>query len=238
MTNIIVTKTETGYSVKIPFCVSNSFKSVLKSASWDRYSRSWKIGPRSKKRLEQWIAVAEQELKVLQEAEAELLTQQELMKVQKQLADLVQASETIQRLDNTLSDTLSLLKAANKEFDLAKQRHSEAVCAKNKKLKDTKAQISEVCSLEDILDAQQTMVKWHGIKKSYARVNFNEAQAVIDCEQEKLKECGFVSKGMEYLIKCNFNRPDRDRPRDVTHTDLFTESMKLFHEVQKTHDQY
>lgn len=47
--------------IDIPFRLKDSLKKAIPSAKWDRFRKQWYVGPRSKKKLEAWLASAESE---------------------------------------------------------------------------------------------------------------------------------------------------------------------------------
>lgn len=50
------TKTATGFSVTVPFPLKNAFKSVFKTAKWNRLNKEWEVGPRSLKKLQKFAS--------------------------------------------------------------------------------------------------------------------------------------------------------------------------------------
>ncbi len=62
MQTIIVSETEKGYSISLPFELKNNFRANFKSATWNVAKKTWDIGFYAKDRLEQWVSTAQAHL--------------------------------------------------------------------------------------------------------------------------------------------------------------------------------
>jgi chromosome segregation ATPase len=219
--SIKVKEIESGFAVYFPFALKDNFKSTFKSAKWNRLDRRWEVGPRSKKRLDQWIEAATPAAEDIEESEsAELNSKQfealqaEIAQVRAEISRTRRAKEDYTNTADVLAEAKEELKKVQKELDEEKQRS-------RREYKEAEALLKKACDINSIFESQEIMKKNWGTMKGKNRDSFKEAQRVIRKERERLESIGFISVGIEELLDLNFNRPDRDNP-DVSVKSIFT----------------
>ena len=217
---IEIIKLKDGFGVKFPFDLKDNFKSVFKSATWNPERRCWKVGVRSKKRLDQWVAAAQAAAEDIEAAEAAELNQQELDRL---LTDLAKMRSRIadvrkRRGDMNAADLLAAakndLKKAQADFVAEKKALAQA-------LEENKCTVEKYVDIDGIYAAISKMEANHGKIGSNYHTRFNEAQRIIDTERERLAKAGWRSKGLDGFSMLNFNRPDRDKVSDITLSSIY-----------------
>lgn len=211
---IEIIELEKGFAVKFPFELKDNFKEVFPSSKWNRYERQWEVGPRSGKRLEQWVAAAQVAAEEIETAQAAELNQQELIKLQAEIEKIrVEVART--RKASLAINAVELLERAKEEVKIAK---AELEKEKRILLEET-ARAEEimkgVCDLDGIYDAMRVIEVNHSQVGAGPRNKFRDAQAFLEQEQERLRKIGYISAGIYDYCALNFNRPDRDRASDA-----------------------
>lgn len=222
-------KIDSGFAVKCPFDLKDQFRKNFPSAKWNSTHRRWEVGPRSGKRLEQWVAEVNgsgviEEIEHRDEVE---LQEQELRDLRTQLASLKsnihrQAELATSAVDikTVLSQARSDLESAKTELRTVSERAKAAEKAAQSERETVTALLNQTLNLDAVLDAQKTMARYADQVGARARQEYDRAQAVIAAEHNKLKKAGFRSAGLGALASANFNRPDRDHPKFVRLDDI------------------
>ncbi len=203
-------QTDGGMHVFFPFALKDNFRKEFPNATWVPARKAWRVGSRSAKRLDQWMAAvasAAERIAVLDELQ---FSERELMRV----TDVANTLAT--KLGGLTNDLKRLLDV--KDSLLAARTHLDdvrkSVAVKEKQIADEKAEIEAL--LEGIIDLRLC----HELKKSFhyyhtqvgaaARRHFNEVIAEIDVERKKLRLAGYRLVALDYMSSANFNRFDRD----------------------------
>ena len=206
--------------IHIPFELKDSFKSTFKTAQYTNEAGYWKINAGAESKLKQWINASKSVVKTLDERDNDELSETELRELQAGILDIrTDIAKEAQLTDSAVS-TCELLANAKKEFShVTAELKAEKEKARTAS-SEAQSVLKEVCDLNAVLAAQQTMIRNCGKKLSKYKVMFNEAQSII-CENKKsLMSAGFRSAGIDTLAYCNFNRPDRDNPSEVDMTEI------------------
>lgn len=213
--SIKIESISTGFSVSFPKELIENFKQIFKNAkfNWDTYC--WEVGPRSGTKLQQWAEAVQPVVADIEAAEAAELSEKELMQLQTEVANMRAAIAKERREKLSYSDTAAALTAARDELAKATVELSLEKSEKAAKAAEAKALVSRICDLNAVCEAHNIMTCNHNKVGSQHRNAFNDARAVIKEQHEKLNAIGFISEGMAQLQSCNFNRPDRDNPRNV-----------------------
>ncbi|MET1256970.1 hypothetical protein [Aliikangiella maris] len=210
-----VEKIENGYAAYFPFDLKDSFKSVFKSAKWNRYSKRWEVGPRSKKRLDQWMDEAKELAKDIEVTEALEMTETELFNLRSELEKIKRSLAIEKGIQNKLSESIWVLSEAKNELDLLSKKLNDEKVITLQKQAQAKELLEKACRIENILDAQRNMARLiHNVGR-VAREQYDEQLEIIKKTKENLASIGLKSKGIDVLYDMNFNRPDRDKPDDV-----------------------
>ncbi|MEO9575244.1 MAG: hypothetical protein ABJ360_21640 [Roseobacter sp.] len=209
--SIQVTRTSNGAKIKFPFDLKDNFRAAFKSAKWDPVQKVWKVGPRSIKRLEQWV-------KAVQDAADEIATHDEREFAMRDLEALAREVSEIRewraaqiQFAAELKETLILIEAARVELAEMKAAYKEEQAA----VADMRAQIEEAvsdhCDLEKMKAARTMMAVVMLLRKAKATEEYNESKSIVLAEYERAKAAGFYSDAIELALSANKNRLDRDR---------------------------
>lgn len=216
MSAIRVSETANGFAVEFPFRLKDQFKATFPSAKWDPVLKVWIVGPRSRTRLDQWVAAASQVAETIVEAEQAELTEQELADVRAQMTSLRQAIEDARGTRNALKAVRELLAADKAKLEEVRETHAQEVHEAKASKQSLIAMLAGIVDFNAVNAAVVKMAKAHDGVGRRNRDDFHTAQAVIAREHNRLLEAGYRSRGLAELASANFNRPDRDHPKFVT----------------------
>jgi hypothetical protein len=206
---------EKGFGVKFPFELKDSFKATFRTAKWNGYKKQWEVGPRSKKKLEQWIEIASKAAEEIELADSEELKKEELAKIEADIAK-IRAGIANRRKEINAVNVVEMLNSAKEELAKAQAEFEAATTEKSIKLAEAKEMLSRVCDINTIQAAISKMKDNHNKVGSKPRGIFDNAQHELIQEYKKIQAIGFRSWGLYDLINLNFNRPDRDRIDDCS----------------------
>ena len=221
--SITTSKISTGFAVKLPFDLKDNFKETFKTAKWNPTEKQWEVGPRSGKRLEEWVKLASPLAEEIQKADEADLTEKEYNKIRLELTSIREELERERADKENFIVVCEKLKKAKDELADLKTKVKQERAEKQLKLEEVKEFMSEAISLDTIRSAHQTMIKHYNKNHngSRSRTPFDQARTEIREEHEKLQSLGFSSEALAYLQYCNFNRPDRDNPNKIVYDDYF-----------------
>lgn len=206
--------------VRIPFALKDSFKSRFKSATWAAMHTSWSVSPRSRKRLEQWIAEVEASgaLEPAEDHDAREMSEQEVSKLRSDLESiktyLSREISMMRSIEDIRADQSELLeKIAKMREDLAAA--AKEVAEQRKTADAERAQIEATVATLINLGAVNASIRsmlWLANQppKSRFREDFDEHAEVIRAEREKLRAAGLDSELMRVLGAANYNRKEKD----------------------------
>lgn len=221
---IIKTKIEKGFTVKFPFELKDAFRAVFKSAKWNACEKVWIVGPRSEKRLDQWIAECQATSvdfeAVKEENDALLISQRELECLKNMLAVVQSRSESLKKQNDEMANSAQVLAGLKIELEAAQLELEEQTKVTESLQLNLKSQFEKVCDLDVILEAQEDMQRAYNKTGSVHRSRFNEAQRIIGVQRDNLENIGLDSWGMMQLACMSFNRPDRDKPGSISLSDI------------------
>lgn len=217
--SIHVTRTDPSLHVQFPIALKDAFRSQFKTAKWNPGLRVWSLKnhPRNELKLQAWIKTVQDSnvldtLRLAQEIEQADL---DLDRLTTELAQLKAQRAQNRDLVATLAATRAALAAAQPR--LAEVRREARQAAQDA----SAARQAALAHLEGLIDwnavetAQRTMSRSCRTVGAQARNEFNQAQAVIRDARDRLWAAGLHSRGLNALAQANFNRPDRDDPRQV-----------------------
>ena len=217
--SIKVEKIEKGFAVFFPFDLKDNFKSVFKSAKWNPSRRCWEVGPRSGKKLDQWVAMAGAAAAEIEEAEAAELDAKQLESLEEEIA-AIRTAVARQRSEAKTAASAEKLALAKDELARAKADLEAEKQATLEQIRKSEQLLAQVCDVDAIHEAHSEMKRCAGKVGSRYREAFNDACSVMKEQNNKLKAIGFRSVGLNELYYMNFNRFDRDKPGDVTRGDI------------------
>ncbi len=218
-TEIKLIKLAKGFAVKFPFDLKDKFREAFRSAKWNPSEKQWEVGPRSKTRLEQWIAEVNDSGAVeaiLARDERDMTTEEvkefraQLDEINGRIGSVEAALEVIEANKRETGELLlKIVRMGSKLDEISKQRRVAQEAA-DKIKEDINAEVSKVVNLGEINHARNEMLKnWR--PKADAKGKFNEMQANLKENLAKLNEAGLHSKELWLAVVANHNRPDRDK---------------------------
>lgn len=223
---IIKTKLEKGFSVKFPFELKDSFRGTFKTAKWNPCEKVWVVGPRSEKRLDQWISESEalcaEFEKAKEENDSHALTENELIVVKHELAQFKLKIEELNKTNERLTESRLLISSIREEIKIAKAEFDEKTKIQKEHQAILQAEFDKVCDLRTILDAQSDMQSAYNKIGAIHRRKYKTAQETIIEQHDRLEKVSMRSLGLAELGAMSFNRPDRDVPRDITLSQILT----------------
>lgn len=214
---IATTTTATGFAIKFPFALKEAFREAFPSAKWNSIAKQWEVGPRSGKRLEQWVAAVADVAAEIVAADERELTEREIDKLLVNLQDVrtaiaakVKRIEALGDAKARYADALAQLAANKERLAAVKAQAVDAEQAAEREANAVYAQLGEVIDWRVIDTAMIEMARWHQKVGQTAHSKFDEAQALIIEQRKLLREAGFGTSGLDWLAGANFNRADRD----------------------------
>lgn len=216
-----ITEIETGAAAQFPFALKNGFKELFPSAKWNALSKTWEVGTRTVKRLNEWAAKVNAEAGQLALANSELeeasLTVAEFEKIQKSIDDAIRDTrEKTQKLNDviaarcTLSEALEALKSAQAEIAAVSANLQAETDARNADVEAVNEQLSKIVNIARLKDAAQQLDRWHKQVGRPAHDKFDELQAEFYSARKALAEAGLQCEAIDWICNANFNRRDRD----------------------------
>ncbi len=221
--SIKIEEIASGFACYFPYELKDSFKNIFPSAKWNPNDRRWEVGKRSLKRLEDWATLASPAAQDIEDAKAAELTEAESRAIEQELIDVRLRIANARKQTCNYHQTLEALTTAKKELLLAEAAlHAEQENVQHAR-QEANELLSKVCDVVEIASAHNQMRRHYGKTKhgATARDAFNDARKRLRQQQDKLNTIGYYSVGLNILIDCNFNRPDRDNPAHVTQDQIF-----------------
>jgi hypothetical protein len=214
---------EKGFAVSFPFALKDNFRAAFPSAKWNPATKHWVVGPRSGKRLEQWIAATEgaaqaaAQLDQLEYDQAALVDlEAELAQVEADLKAKAAEIEALGKQKRTLAELRAALDAS-KEALVHVEMEAEAAQAEVEAEKAAiDALLAPIVNKEALESAVADMARHHQSVGAKARECFDAAQAVVIHARNQVRAAGWYNEFLEKVADANFNRPDRDNVRSIS----------------------
>lgn len=212
------------FTIQFPYELKDEFRSAFKSAKWNPRGKHWVVGPRSGKRLAQWIDVVAEDYekyakeKAEQEAlEAEADLQEEHIKaLQLRLHQLNQSLAKKEFLEGKAKTNKEIIDALNSKIEAVGVRQDEVDTEientrnENRMILSTAVNLAEVESLtESIVSVLGTVSEGQLISK-YNKSKLDDLQFDLKRYIDELEEMGIEIKYLNECYSANGNRPDRD----------------------------
>lgn len=225
---MLITKIDSGFAIVFPKKLNPSFCAAFPSAKWEPRQRYWTVGPRSGKRLEQWVQEAKaaaDALLALEEIElagAQLLSLRSQLRAvehdtQVQLAAAQSAAEMRQELEG-LAEQLS---SAQTQRQLAQAQAEKARTTVMTARADIDVLLAGVIDNPGLRQAADTMARSMRSSSRAARSAFDEARSLVRAQRDLLRAAGWRCSALSQLAEANFNRPDRDDPQQIPESDWY-----------------
>jgi|GEM_PF-5981090 len=214
---LLITKNSRGFAIKIPFALNHALKQAFPSVKWNSAEKTWQVGPRCGKRLEQWAvesAVAAQEAasceeREMNEAELEKL-HQSIAQVRSELANTMKRLFALGEFESRMLAARAELDAARAQLDAVKAQVAAQKASADAAQQSVEDLLARVIDLKLIDEARRKLSYWHNQVGAVAHQKFDEAQSVIFAQRKILRAAGWGLRGLDFMAKANFNRADRD----------------------------
>lgn len=213
-------QTSEGFKVFFPFELKDTFKKTFKTAKWNPSEKCWEVGPKSGKKLDQWIELAQPAVDDISSVDEAELSEAELIELQAQITEVRAQTAKVKAAVSTLAAAVDLLREAQADLKKAQAELDAAKQEQTAQMRLAKETLGAIIDINAVCLAHTTMMRC-GRVGSAAREKWDNAQAVLKVAREQLKTAGFVSQGIDTLYYLNFNRADRDKPQDVWLDDIY-----------------
>lgn len=214
-----------GFAAKFPFELKDDFRSSFPSAKWNPRQKQWEVGPRSGKRLAQWIDTVKTNYsdESVDEYESHLLTEKELNALLTKLNELnneieakTQKLKGIVDLRQEIEIAKNLISSRQQELDNLKSTidvENRQIQAEKDRIHDQLLQVVDIVKLKACAKAMAYHISLLGKPNKEA---YYEAQEQITLAQDRLRAVGLKLEAIDRLASANKNRPDRDHPKFIT----------------------
>lgn len=217
-----IDKAANGFSVQVPFSLKDMFRTSFPSAKWNSVEKRWHVGPRSLKRLEQWIAESKDAAEQLKVSEELPLRDDELRRLRSEIADTLKGIDSLEELRAEANESLQLIEQAKAELDrvreIARKERNE-LAAERTRIDDL---LSGVIDMARMREVAKEMAHTMNPAISTQRRRFKELQEWVIEQRGKLAEAGLSCDAVDWLATANLNRPDRDNPKHMRATAWFS----------------
>ena len=218
---MIITKTQTGFSVKFAFELKDAFKVAFPTAKWSPDDRAWTVGVRSEKRLAQFAEEVKAAEQSIEEAEAVAIAGKKLEEVRAMIAKVSATAESITDQAGRLAAVKKLLAESQGELEVAESKE----VVEREKLAAQQAEITKklagVVSIDRMIALQREMASNHDWKDGAKKDRFNAAKAEANEIDDKLIAIGLRCDALVQMIGSNINRPDRDGVGSIKRNEFF-----------------
>lgn len=205
--------------VFFPFELKDNFRATFPSTKWNPEARAWVVGPRTKKRLDQWIAIVRDSgvVESLAARDTAELQSKEISELEFELSRLRKEIDIESGSLSEQTDRAARIQALRKELEAEQDRLAEIKMERanaQQKADKEKALMTEI--VDGVIDLSEVHVqlsimrKNMGIQKAYASQNYKDAAARLSELYEELTDSGIECEGISTALNANKNRPDRD----------------------------
>lgn len=220
MNTVTITPIASGFAIVFPFGWKNKFRESFPSARWNPAEKRWEVGPRSSKRLEQWVEVMRPLMDADAAAERAEFDTVELERLREYAERLRREIEAARGDAAHAAEVAAALKHERERVDALKAELSAAKQEAANLAAQVKEALDGAIDMSAVQDAHREMCRWYGCVGADAREHWGGAQDVIRAAEAALAALGIASKGISKLARLNLNRPDRDRPNLVFESDI------------------
>ncbi|MBS3964247.1 MAG: hypothetical protein KGZ80_07095 [Methylomonas sp.] len=221
---VAMIKLEKGFAAKFPFELKDDFRLNFPSAQWNPKQKQWEVGPRTGKRLEQWVNVVKSNYsESVEEYESRLLSENELNKLLDKLKTLNKEIDAKTRLlkevpesRREIEQALCLLEGRKQALaNLHEEMNIQAESVKSE-MNRIKEQLAPVVDIDQMKECAKKMGYSMGLHGQHHKDAFNDARAHIKEAQNRLRSAGLKLEAIDRLVDANKNRPDRDHPKYIS----------------------
>ncbi len=217
--HIELTKLDRGAALKFPYQMKDQFRKAFPSAKWNAAEKQWEVGPRSIKRLQQWIDEVNSSGVVdeIAEREEREMNERELEELRRTIDDINYDIEKQKDELFRLEDTRAAIAKAKAELeekrddlaDIRKQRDAAAASVEAAR-REVHEIVADVVDIEEIESARREMRKTMKVAKSWASAQYSDAASSLRDIRDRLEEAGIKCEAINAALRANKNRADRD----------------------------
>lgn len=222
---IKITETEHGdLSVAFPIELKDRFKHYFYKKRWNSDTQSWEVPREFKAKLEGWVHTVNHSgvLEAIQDKKDREAMPNDLNTLRHELKLMRQKVALHSKAADELERSNNLVSKMSYELQCLKEQLAEDDAKAKTAVKGAREALNGIID-KSVIDAQIRIMCAEITKVgSQAKTRFEKAQAVLQEQQERLKNVGLRSRGIGLLVSANFNRPDRDNPRLITDEDIYT----------------
>lgn len=222
---LTITETQHGdLSVAFPIELKDRFKHYFYKKRWNSDTQCWEVPYEFKQKLEGWVHTVNHSgvLEAIQDKKDREAMPNDLNTLRYELKLMRQKVALRSKAADELERSNNLVSKMSYELQCLKEQLAEDDAKAKTAVKGIREAINGIID-KSVIDAQ-VRIMCVEIQKvgSQAKTRFEKAQAVLQEQQEQLKNVGLRSRGIGLLVSANFNRPDRDNPRLITDEDIYT----------------
>lgn len=223
---IEIIKTTGGAAAKFPFELKDDFRAAFPSAKWNGIEKRWEVGPRSVKRLQQWIdevnasgiieEIAARDEADMSEREVEALRRSietirsQIGTIEKNIDRAYVAKKVAAKLRKELADASASIES--KEAELAAAR-AEQVAAEEA-LQSARREASASAVGEDVVaeieSIRYSMIALARRVNPENRVKYGALRERLSDIRKSLDEAGVEHKGLNPAANLDWNKATRD----------------------------
>ena len=218
--DVTVTPIAGGFAIRPPYALKDQFREAFPSAKWNPAEKRWEVGPRSGKRLEQWVEVMRPLMDADAAAERAEFDTVELERLREYAERLRREIEAARGDAAHAAEVAAALKHERERVDALKAELSAAKQEAANLAAQVKEALDGAIDMSAVREAHREMCRWYGCVGADAHEHWDAAQGVIRAAEAALEGLGIASKGISKLARLNLNRPDRDRPNLVFESDI------------------
>lgn len=221
MNTITLIPMPNGAAVQFPFSMKDQFRCSFPGAKWNAAGKRWEVGPRTIKRLDQWIETVNSSglLAELDAQENRELDEKELTelyhtcsKARLSLAEEGAKRESAETRKQLIQDAIADLENIRSQIALAESDRRVAEIAAAAEADKMYEIVDQVVSVSEITDCLTEMRRNMKIAKANASKRYDEARSELIAHRNTLRGVGIQSDAINQAISANRNRPDRDYP--------------------------
>lgn len=215
-----IIRIETGFAIKLPFDLKDSFRATFPSAKWNPSSKQWEVGPRSGKRLRQWAVAAADVAQAIEERDQQELTAAELEQLRSELVELERKVRDTIASRVAIAQLASEIQAAGEKLNAVRAEVKAAEDAANAEKQRVDGLLAGVIDLPGIKRSTDKMASNMGCVSRSGKAWFAEAKEFVLVQRELLLRAGWRCRAIEKLAAASIDRA-LDSPRYIPASDWY-----------------
>ena len=218
---LVITPLGKDFAIAFPFELKDRFRKAFPRGRWDPQRRVWTVGPRSRRRLEEWADEVRSSgiLKELEARDERDLSEKELtelrhtlLQLRSSLDDAEQARAQAREMMDRAMEVRTELDVMRPRLDAAKRDAELAKRERDQVQMDLWARLEGIVDLSEIERLRSDMLREWRQQKAANRERFEPLQKRMRAIRDAMHAVGVTSRAVRLAVTANYNRPDRDRP--------------------------